>query len=214
MSKFTQSIKSRVSASLEKSHLEAKEKCLQADSLMHKALKSENNSPLVQKALDLYTEASKLAPRMVDPYLGIAYIAYSLGDLNQAIGLLNKANKLEPNESRIVRMLEELSSEYSKNKLSGVISKQSGKSLSEKLASRNNIFSPNRIWEKISSIFFSSPKSKSSKKTKNSQSIDLLGNASSKELSSNSPKPLEAVNIESDNKSWFQQLNQARKQKK
>src|SRR5688572_12734040 len=99
-------IKSLVSSKLTKLSEEnrslAKEKCHQADQCILQARNSgRKNKQLVIEAIDLYQESLTLNSRQVQPYIGLAYISYSSGDLKTAIGLLNKASDFDPKNEKV-----------------------------------------------------------------------------------------------------------------
>lgn len=85
----------------------ALEKSNEADQYLLLNTKKENpNLNEIKKALILYQEAAQEEPNFIQPYLGIAYIAQSNGDLKLAIGLLNKAYQLQPSNIKVKEMLE------------------------------------------------------------------------------------------------------------
>lgn len=85
----------------------ALEKCNEADQYLLSNTKKENpNLDEIKKALILYQEAAQEDSNLIQPYLGIAYIAQSSGDFKLAIGLLNKAYQLQPSNIKVKEMLD------------------------------------------------------------------------------------------------------------
>ncbi len=74
----------------------ASEICLEANAFMLEAQKISENGCLVAKAARLYLQASEIDIYLAAPYLGLAVIAYASGDQKQAVGLLMRAQSLEP----------------------------------------------------------------------------------------------------------------------
>jgi tetratricopeptide (TPR) repeat protein len=159
MSKLSDLVKTKAGNISQQNIKSSKEKCYEADSYIMKARESGGkNKELVQKAVDLYQEALELNSRLVQPYIGLAYISYSAGNLKTAIGLLNKAFDLEPKNTRVNEMLTAFNEEFKQKNVSEVVSKVSGKSLSEKLNSAKKI--EINLFEKITAIFIKSTKPK------------------------------------------------------
>jgi tetratricopeptide (TPR) repeat protein len=133
----------------------AAEKCNQADNLVMEVRSTGGKDKnLVNQALNLYKESLELNSRQIQPYIGIAYITYSAGDVKQAVGFLNKAEQIDPDNESVKEMLQLFKNEVK----SSVISKAANKTLSERFKTDNN--RENNIFAKITSIFMNSSKKK------------------------------------------------------
>jgi tetratricopeptide (TPR) repeat protein len=140
----------------------AAEKCSQADQCILDTRESGGRDPgLVKQAVELYQESLQLNSKQVQPYIGLAYISYSTGDIKTAIGLLNKAYDLEPLNEKVNEMLSLFNDEHKQKNISGAISKIAGKSLSEKLNSGEKKAIEFNFFDKITSIFVKSTRKKS-----------------------------------------------------
>ncbi|MFN8674488.1 MAG: hypothetical protein U0457_20705 [Candidatus Sericytochromatia bacterium] len=85
------------------------DKCNKADLFIMKNQKlAEPDLEEIKKALKLYQEAAIEEPNLIQPYIGIAYISQSSGNIELAIGLLNKAHQLQPSNQIVNEMLDEL----------------------------------------------------------------------------------------------------------
>jgi tetratricopeptide (TPR) repeat protein len=165
MSNLDKLVNSKLTKISQENIAQAGEKCSRADQCILQAREgSENSSGLVKEAIDLYQESLQLNSRQVQPYIGLAYISYSTGDLKTAIGLLNKAYDLEPENDRVNEMLFLFNEEYKQKNISGVISKVAGKSLSEKLGTDKKKLEFN-LFEKITSVFIKSAKNRKAENT-------------------------------------------------
>lgn len=82
----------------------AQKLCFEARELLNSAAKEKQNSQLVTKAGQLYLEASQLAPKASEPYMGLAVILYSSGKYEKAMGLLEQATELDPVNRRIAQL--------------------------------------------------------------------------------------------------------------
>jgi tetratricopeptide (TPR) repeat protein len=67
----------------------AEAKVREARNFVKKA-KDENNPNLMFRAVELYTEAISIHPKLIEPYLSIAYICIEYGKLIEAIQILNQ----------------------------------------------------------------------------------------------------------------------------
>lgn len=171
MSDIKSLVISKVSNLLNENLTLAGEKCRKADQCIMKAKNSGGrDKELVKQALKLYEESIELYSKQAQPYIGIAYIAYSAGNIEYAIGLLNKAREIEPSNSNVKEMLELFKEEFKQRNVSAAISKVAGKSLSEKIEGGKRKVNIN-IFEKITSIF-----SKSVTKPQPSITAAIAGN--------------------------------------
>ncbi|HEY9839559.1 MAG TPA: hypothetical protein V6D23_03815 [Candidatus Obscuribacterales bacterium] len=65
-----------------------------------------NNGRMLNQALDLYIQVVEAAgePDFVEPYLGLAYIAFCTGQDREAFGLLLRAREIDPGNIEVERM--------------------------------------------------------------------------------------------------------------
>jgi tetratricopeptide (TPR) repeat protein len=128
------------------------EKYSEADECLNTILENGGfDKELLNRAINLYEDSLQLNSKQVQPYLGLAYIAYSAGDFNSSLGLLNKALELEPQNEKVNELHGIVSAAYREKNISGIISKAAGKSLSEKINSKGLKFNFN-IFEKLSKL--------------------------------------------------------------
>lgn len=86
-----------------------KAKCLKADRLLQQA-KAKNDNALIIQALKLYQEVlAEPAIHVAEPYCGLAYVAFSNGQKEEALALLNQALALEPMHLRAKTLLSRMS---------------------------------------------------------------------------------------------------------
>ncbi len=86
-------------------HLEwAKKKSKQANALLNRAHQRESNAVLIVKAIEIYQEVIQSGVELADPYLGIAWLAFSAGQHDQAMSLLLTAQEIEPSNLDVMRM--------------------------------------------------------------------------------------------------------------
>lgn len=84
----------------------AKAKCLRADRLLQRARAANSDKNLIMEAMQLYQEAlAETGAQLAEPYLGLAYIAYSAGQKADALALLYQAQTLEPTNLRVQTLL-------------------------------------------------------------------------------------------------------------
>ena len=92
MSNLPEIIKLKTKNLSEQNRKEAAIRCNEADTLIVSALASGGkDKKMVEQAILLYQESLNLYSHQVKPYMGLAYIKYSMDDLSSAIGLLNTA---------------------------------------------------------------------------------------------------------------------------
>lgn len=77
----------------------AESKVREARNLVKKA-KEENNSELMFKAVELYSEAIIIYPRIIEAYLSIAYICIEYNKTNEAIHILNKVLEFDSSNKK------------------------------------------------------------------------------------------------------------------
>lgn len=83
----------------------ARAKCLQADRLLEKARATGSDKPLILRAMSLYQEVVEQAEPLAEPYLGLAYLAFSAGKKSDALALLHQAQSIEPAHLRVLTLL-------------------------------------------------------------------------------------------------------------
>lgn len=83
----------------------ARAKCLQADRLLEKARAAGSDKTLILKAMSLYQEVVEQAEPLAEPYLGLAYLAFSAGQKSDALALLHQAQSIEPAHLRVLTLL-------------------------------------------------------------------------------------------------------------
>jgi hypothetical protein len=160
MSDLVEKVKIRAKKISDENLAQAIEKTQKADNCIIKAQETGGrDKELVKEALILYGEAIELNSRLVQPYIGIAFINYSLGNTSQAIGLLNKAADIDPLHPVVNEMLALFSKEARKKNISDQVSKAADKSLSQKMNSKKEKKDTN-IFAAIASIFIKSTKVK------------------------------------------------------
>ena len=86
-------------------HYKAEAKCREARKLVKQASEL-NDSALMFKAVESYTQAIAIYPRLLEPYLSIAYISLEYKQKNNAIMLLNKALEMDPSNKKAKNLLE------------------------------------------------------------------------------------------------------------
>lgn len=82
----------------------AESKVREARNLVKKA-KEENNSELMFKAVELYSEAIIIYPRIIEAYLSIAYICIEYNKTNEAIHILNKVLEFDSSNKKVNYLL-------------------------------------------------------------------------------------------------------------
>jgi hypothetical protein len=163
MSNLSEIVKLKTKNLSEQNRKEAEIKCQEADNLIAEALASGGNDKnKVEQAILLYHESLGLYSYQVKPYIGLAYIMYSMDDLKSAIGLLNSAMNIEPLYPNLNKMLFIFKEEYKESK-GGKNFHKSGKTLSEKLADTKTNNKPS-FFDQITAIFSTSIKPKKGKK--------------------------------------------------
>lgn len=86
-------------------HFKAEARCREARKLVKQA--TELKTPdLMFKAIEFYTEAISIYPRLLEPYLSIAYISLQYNQKNNAIMLLNKALEMDPSNKKAKSLME------------------------------------------------------------------------------------------------------------
>lgn len=87
----------------------AKEKCQQADSLLVMARKNNSDRQMIIQAIELYQDVIGMKEvKIADPYVGIAYLAFSTGDVERARGMLYTAQGIEPMNMKVNLMLQRI----------------------------------------------------------------------------------------------------------
>ncbi|MEZ0369742.1 MAG: tetratricopeptide repeat protein [Candidatus Sericytochromatia bacterium] len=71
---------------------------------MRQARKQSDQLPLVREALALYREAVQLDAHISDPWLGIAYLIFSVGQKDRALAILKSAQKSFPADRRLIQL--------------------------------------------------------------------------------------------------------------
>lgn len=123
------------------------EKCNIADNLLFEVKKKGgSDSVLIIKALNLYKESLQLDSLQAQPYIGVAYITYSSGDIKNAIGILNRAREIEPNNLEVSKML----AIFNKNFQSKKEALNNIESVPEKPDIKKKIISSNTVLTQIS----------------------------------------------------------------
>ncbi|MEZ0367810.1 MAG: peptidoglycan-binding protein [Candidatus Sericytochromatia bacterium] len=80
-------------------------KCQQAEELLALAQQHQSNPGLIKQAIDLYIEVMSMEDvELAEPYLGIAYLAFSAGDLEKTWVLLNTAQQIDPANIRVSQL--------------------------------------------------------------------------------------------------------------
>lgn len=87
----------------------AEAKCREARKLVKKS-SEEKNPEMMYQALELYSEASAIYPRLIEPYLSIAYICVEYGELSKAAQLLNKVLEFDPSNKKAHKLIEKVNS--------------------------------------------------------------------------------------------------------
>ncbi len=163
MSNLTKIIKDKVSADNQENINLGKQKCNEAKALLEQARKTgKNQAELAKKAITIYYEAISLNSKLIEPYLGIAYVAYSAGDSKTALGLLNQALYLEPDNKYANEMLKDIQDDIRHKAFDKITGNDKGNSITEKIKFSKK--SEKSIMEKITSIFFTSTKKEKAKK--------------------------------------------------
>lgn len=84
---------------------EARQKCAQAELWLAKARQPRQRRQAIQRALALYREVLQMPDvQLADPYLGLAWLAFSSGQPEQAQAALNTAEALEPGNLRVAQL--------------------------------------------------------------------------------------------------------------
>jgi tetratricopeptide (TPR) repeat protein len=155
-------INSKLTTISQENITQANEKCREADQCILKVRdNTDKEKELVKEALGLYQESIKIYSKQAQPYVGIAFIAYSSGDLKMAQGLLIQALEIEPLHEYANELYVLIKSEYKQKNISQAVSRVAGKSLSEKLQATEKK-SERGLFDKITSIFVKSVSKKSS----------------------------------------------------
>ena len=85
------------------------------------------NKVKINKAIDLYNQAINIDSSKAEPYIAIAYIAKSFGDLESSVALLKTVKKQIPLDTKADLLLKEIEKDYKK----GNLSQNNGVSLSQ-----------------------------------------------------------------------------------
>lgn len=84
---------------------EARQKCAEAELWLEKARQPRQRRSAIQRALALYREVLQMPDiQLADPYLGLAWLAFSSGQPEQAQAALNTAEALEPGNLRVAQL--------------------------------------------------------------------------------------------------------------
>ena len=79
----------------------AREACRKAEGLLSLAPRKQSDADLIQQAIGLYRTVLEQDFELADPYLGLAYLAFSAGDHAKAEALLVSAQTAEPADLRV-----------------------------------------------------------------------------------------------------------------
>jgi tetratricopeptide (TPR) repeat protein len=117
MFNLTAAIKAKIGTYSQEYLSQATNKCQEAGSLVQKA--AETNDPeLMFKAVEIYIEAIKIYPKLIEPYLSIAYICWKFNKFDDSIMLLNQAIEIDPLSNNARNMLAKISKEKKNNNFS------------------------------------------------------------------------------------------------
>lgn len=87
----------------------ASAKCVEAEVYLSLARYDNDRKDYIVAALDLYQEVLAMTDvEIAQPYIGLAYLAFSTGRPEEALGLLNTAQDIEPANLNIVRLRTEI----------------------------------------------------------------------------------------------------------
>ncbi len=163
MSNLKKLIKEQVSSANKENISLGRQKCNEAKACLDAARKSgRNQADLAKRALILYNEAINLSSTMIEPYIGIAYISFSAGDSKTAMGLLNQALYLDPDNKYAKSMLKDIQDDLKHRAFDKITGNDKGNSITEKIKFSKK--SEKSIMEKITGIFFTATKSEKAKK--------------------------------------------------
>lgn len=101
------SVRLKVENNFQENIEKAQNKCLEAKLLVKRSLENKDVE-LMYKAVETYIEALTFFPRLIEPYLSIAFICEKLKMFDQALMILNKAFELEPFNTKVKVMLQKV----------------------------------------------------------------------------------------------------------
>ncbi|MBF2054775.1 MAG: peptidoglycan-binding protein [Candidatus Sericytochromatia bacterium] len=85
--------------------IEARQKCAEAELWLEKARQPQQRRNAIQRALALYRDVLQMPDiQLADPYLGLAWLAFSSGQPEQARAALNTAEAIDPGNLRVAQL--------------------------------------------------------------------------------------------------------------
>jgi hypothetical protein len=197
---ISNAVKAKIENISQKNLNKAKQMCSLASNQLKKA--SENNShEMLSEGISFYMDAIQLYSRLTEPYLALAYLAWQMEQPEDALKLLNKVLEIESFNEPAQIMKKEIIDEIRQRKISAVVGKHSGKSLSQALKGKDK--EKNDIFSKLFKIFSLKPVIKvPSKKV-----IANTGNT----ISTNFAKPVEGRPGNEKGENFYNLVEQSRK---
>lgn len=64
-----------------------------------------NNTQLLLDAVDLYNQAIRYSPNCIKAYIGLAYLEFVYGSVDNALLLLNKAKIIDPMDIKVNKII-------------------------------------------------------------------------------------------------------------
>jgi hypothetical protein len=155
LANLTDIVKTKLDNSCKENKNKAEEKCFEAKSFIQQAAEAnkEDVSALLLQAFDLYSEALEFNSKELRAYHGLAFIGYTMGESAGALGFLNQALYYFPDSADTLQMIDEVKNDIRNGKLSKVISKHAGKTLSDSIKSIKT--EKPGFFDKLSSVFAS-----------------------------------------------------------
>lgn len=97
----------------------ALKKCLEAENLIKTAKKKQNDPHLILQAMDIYQEVLEIDNlQLAEPFVGIAYLMFSVGKVIPALNILQSALELEPQNKRVKHLYQQIETSQNKPKVS------------------------------------------------------------------------------------------------
>jgi len=180
MSNLVNLVRFKTKEMSEQNRQSAYQLCDEADRLIAIGLSSDRgDKDLVKRAISLYKESIDLYSHQVKPYIGLAYIMYSLDELEDSLGLLNNALKIDPYHQQASKMRSIILERHNSSRF--VSNMRSENPLSEKLKEKKNA-NKDSFFTKITSIFIKSikPKEKGVKKAVMNDFANMINETSQK----------------------------------
>jgi tetratricopeptide (TPR) repeat protein len=135
MVNLTAAVKAKIGSYGAEFRQQANNKCLEARMMVQEAA-GQNDASLMLKAVDIYIEAINIFPRLIEPYISIAYICWKFKEFDKAVMLLNSAIEIDPLSNNARDMLAKISKEKKNSHFSKLKEKYRGGPLSEKIKAR------------------------------------------------------------------------------